>query len=102
MLETYTIQLEVGETVEINYDGINPVSQWDKKHVRQLNNKIEVDISKGMKEDMLFFNNFESRLEWKVVSTAEDNELLNCEMCSDPMSEEDHDFSDICGECNQY
>ena len=27
------------------------------------------------------------------------NEEYNCEFCEKPMTEEDHDFCDICGDC---
>lgn len=28
-----------------------------------------------------------------------DKEEYNCEFCDKPMTEEDHDFCDICGDC---
>ena len=28
-------------------------------------------------------------------------EVLNCELCDNVMTQEDHNFSDICGDCNQ-
>tara|TARA_R110000764_G_scaffold16592_2_gene46350 strand:- start:625 stop:840 length:216 start_codon:yes stop_codon:yes gene_type:complete len=69
MLETYTIQLEVEDKVkkvEIHYDGINP---HQILHTTKLHNKILQDVRKGMESDMMFFHNFETRLEWKIIRT---------------------------------
>tara|TARA_R110000744_G_scaffold30329_1_gene71833 strand:- start:385 stop:651 length:267 start_codon:yes stop_codon:yes gene_type:complete len=65
MTDIYRVKL--GEqNVEIRYDGLERV--WSAKHKRQLHNQIEVDISKGKTDDMLFFDNFETRLEWEAIS----------------------------------
>ena len=32
----------------------------------------------------------------------DDKEEYRCEMCDKIITEEEHDFCDVCGECNQY
>jgi len=35
------------------------------------------------------------------MRSACDSKTLHCEWCERPMTEEEHDFCDICGECRE-
>jgi rRNA maturation endonuclease Nob1 len=43
---------------------------------------------------------FEQRIKESKL-TVESDEDLKCEMCGKSMTQKDHDFSDICGECSE-
>ena len=39
--------------------------------------------------------------ECKYCGTENYHKFLSCEFCGKAMTEEDHDFCDICGECRE-
>tara|TARA_R110000744_G_scaffold178408_1_gene297336 strand:- start:356 stop:568 length:213 start_codon:yes stop_codon:yes gene_type:complete len=56
-----------GTDISIFHDGVKNIKFWNESSIEYLYSKILEDVRNGIKEDSIFFNNFESRIDWNII-----------------------------------
>ena len=59
--------IKEGNEMSIFHDGVKSIKLWNESSIESLYSKILEDIRNGIKEDSIFFNNFESRIDWSII-----------------------------------
>tara|TARA_R110001632_G_scaffold63160_1_gene151095 strand:- start:248 stop:460 length:213 start_codon:yes stop_codon:yes gene_type:complete len=59
--------IKEGTEISLFHDGVKSIKFWNESSIESLYSKILEDIRNGIKEDSIFFNNFESRIDWKIT-----------------------------------
>lgn len=74
--ETIKFKLK-GYNVTLIHNGTKKFKRWNKANRIKLTMKISDDLTCGITNDTIFFNNFESSIEWTAIYTEKTNQVNN-------------------------